>query len=196
MDFQNLIRALRSAAAADEIVVKLAKKGVPVLTFDISTPLGPILQDVPVTILSAVRLAECGEPGIEVVRGFTLPTLVKLHSVVEHMRGLGTRLELRASVGEHHGSLCVQMLTDNVSVATTYEKLPRALMSSDDVPGPEVQEFSATVDVRNLRCALFGHQVVPKHALCFILKTCVMIHLMGDGDGSASISYYVPRLLD
>lgn len=198
MDLQNLIRALRSAAAADEITVKLAKKGVPVLTFDIATPLGPILQDVPVSVLSAARLAECVEPVIESVCGFTLPTLTRLHAFIERMRGLGNRIELLATVGERHSELCVQMLTDNVSVATSYQKLARAGMVGDEesVSELEVEKFSASVDLRNLRCALFGHQLAPKHALCFILKTCVMVHLMGDGDGSADVSYYIPKFFD
>jgi hypothetical protein len=199
MDLQNLIRALRSAAAADDVLVKLAKKGVPVLTFEIRTHLGPIMQDVPVTVMSAARLAECVEPEVESgVRGFTLPTLTRLHSVVERMRGLGTRLELQAEVGERFASLSVQMLTDNVSVATTYRQLPRAsMMDTSGVADPDGSRevaFEATVDLKNLRCALFGHQVQPKHGICFILRHCVLVHLMGDGDGAVDVSYYIPKL--
>lgn len=199
MDLQNLIRALRSAACADEVHVKLAKKGVPVLTFEIRTHLGPIMQDVPVTVMSAARLAECVEPEIEIeVRGFTLPNLSRLYTVVERMKGLGTRLELYAEVGERFASLAVQMLTDNVSVSTTYEKLPRASMMANngdtDADGDKTVGSQGTVDLKNLRCTLFGHQIQPKHAICFILRHCVLVHLMGDGPSSVNISYYVPKV--
>jgi Hus1-like protein len=199
MDLQNLIRALRSAAAADEVHVKLAKKGVPVLTFEIRTHLGPIMQDVPVTVMSAARLAECIEPEVETgVRGFTLPNLTRLYSVVERMKGLGTRLQLVAGIGERFASLAVQMLTDNVSVSTKYEHLPRASMmdanGNMDTDGDTKVGSEGMVDLKNLRCALFGHQIQPKHAICFILRHCVLVHLMGDGRGSVDISYYIPKL--
>lgn len=191
--------SLRSASAADEVVVKLAKKGVPVLTFEIRTHLGPIMQDVPVTVLSAVRLAECCEPEVETdVGGFTLPTLTRLHSVVERMKGLGTRLELEASIGERHAVLSIHMLTDSVSVSTTYRQLPRANMmdgtgSAAAVAQPENGPHKATMDLKNFSKSLYGHLIQPKHAICFILRHCVLVHLMGND--SMDVSYYIPRLL-
>lgn len=199
MDLQNLTRALRSASSADEVHVKLAKKGVPVLTFEIRTHLGPIMQDVPVTVMSAARLAECREPEVETrVRGFTLPNLSRLYNVVERMKGLGTRMELLAEIGERFASLAVQMLTDNVSVSTVYEKLPIASMSFEtetaESPGEELVQSDCTVDLKNLRGALYGYQIQPKHGICFILRNCVLVHLMGDGSSSADISYYIPLI--
>lgn len=200
MDLQNLIRALRSAAAADEVHVKLAKKGVPVLTFEIRTHLGPIMQDVPVTVMSAGRLADCVEPSVESgVRGFTLPALARLHGFVERMRGLGSRLELHAKIGERFGNLSVQMLNENVSIATEYQRLPRASMGDEDGAAPgdaeDVVRLECTVDLKNLRCALFGHMLQPKHGMCFILKHSVLVHLMGDGDQAVDVSYFIPQLL-
>jgi hypothetical protein len=192
-----LFDRLRSASAADEVVVKLAKKGVPVLTFEIGTHLGPILQDVPVNVLSAVRLAECCEPEVETgVQGLTLPTLGKLYSVVERMKGLGTRVELSAQIGERQAELSLRVLTDSVTVATTYGQLPRASMT--DAGGGPVEEsaeqdsvFDATVDVRNLSRSLYGYLIQPRHAICFILRRCVLVHLMGT-DGM-DVSYYIPK---
>lgn len=198
MDLQNLIRALRSAAAADEVHVKLAKKGVPVLTFEIRTCLGPIMQDVPVTVMSAGRLADCVEPTIESgVRGFTLPALGRLYGSVDRMRGLGTRLELHAKIGDRFGNLSVQMLNENVSIATEYQRLPRASMGDEEGVVPESEDdvvrLECTVDLKNLKSALHGHTLQPKHGMCFILKHSVLIHLMGDGARAADVSYFIPR---
>jgi hypothetical protein len=155
------------------------------------------LQDVPVTVLSAVRLAECCEPEVETgVRGFTLPTLTKLHSVVERMKGLGTRLELDAKIGERNACLAIRMLTDNVSVSTTYRQLPRASMTdaSGAVEGDDEKEheFEATVDLKNLSRALYAHHILPKHAICFILRSCILVHLMGSD--AMDVSYYIPTI--
>jgi Hus1-like protein len=168
-----------------------------VLTFEIGTHLGPILQDVPVTVLSAVRLAECCEPDVETgVQGMTLPTLNKLYSVVERMKGLGSRVELAAHIGERHAELSLRVLTDSVSVATTYGHLPRASMTdAGGAAGEETGErettFDATVDLRNLSRSLYGYHIQPKHAICFILRHCVLVHLMGN-DGM-DVSYYIPK---
>jgi hypothetical protein len=155
------------------------------------------MQDVPVTVMSAVRLAECCEPEVETgVRGFTLPTLTKLHSVVERMKGLGTRLELNARIGEHNASLAIRMLTDNVSVSTSYKQLPRASMTdgSNDAVVEDDKEhmFDATVDLKNMSRALYAHHIQPKHAICFILRSCILVHLMGNNE--LDVSYYVPTV--
>lgn len=192
MDVQNLIRALRSASAADVIVIKLAKKGVPVLTFELVTPLGPIVQDIPVVVLSAVRLAEYQPPEHDYVRGFALPPLAKLHTVVERMKFLSNSLQLSVQMSEEKATFDLRVLTDNVSVSTTYNQLSLASYDQDHTQSETVQsELEATVDVRNFSRSLHGHLVQPTHAVCFIHPNCVMVHLMVPLD--ASITYYIPR---
>lgn len=198
MDMQNLLRALRSAAAADEILIKLSKKGVPVLAFEIRTPLGPILQDIPVVVLSAVRLAEFQEPEHEYIKGFTLPPLGKLHTVVDRMKGLSSELLLKAQLIDQKASLMLKVLTDAVSVSTTYTDL--ALVSYDGEEQTTQMEtqtdadetsLEALVDLKYFSRSLYGHQVQPTHVVCFIRPNCVMIHLMIPWD--VGITYYIPR---
>lgn len=195
LDMNNLMRALRSASAADHIVVKLTKKGVPVLTFEISTPLGPILQDIPVVVLSAVRLAEFQEPHHEQTHGLALPPLAKLHNMVDRMKALSQTLYLDAQLRSQNAVLSLRVTTDMVSVSTTYTGLT---VASYDFEESELQLHSsrqatltAIVDMRNFSRCLHGHQVQPTHALCFIHPTCVMLHLMLPCD--VTISYFVPR---
>lgn len=198
MDMQNLLRALRSAAAADEILIKLSKKGVPVLAFEIRTPLGPILQDIPVLVLSAVRLAEFHEPEQEYIKGFTLPALGKLHTVVDRMKGLSSELQLKAMLVEQKASLSLQVQTDSVSVSTTYSDLSLASYDAEEQtnsvesqPISEETTLEAMVDLKSFSRSLYGHQVQPTHAICFIRPDCVMIHLMIPWD--VGITYYIPR---
>ena len=185
---------IRSCSAADEVVVKLSKKGGPVLTFEIRTPLGPILQDVPVTVLSAIRLAECSEPDNESVVGFTLPALSKLHSVVERMKGIGNELEIDAEIGLEKAELLLGVRTDLVTVSSRYKDLNRASFGAEgqsEVDGDEVERRRAVVDRRNFSRCMHGHQVQPKHAICFVFQNSVMIHLMGSWD--VTLTYYMPK---
>lgn len=186
---------MRSAAAADEVTAKLSKKGVPVLTFEINTPMGPILQDIPVTVLSAVRLSECCEPAFESVVGFTLPALGKLYSLVDRLKGVGVMVEINATIGAKAATMSLKVLTDVVSVTTTYKDLARAQMAEAE-ENPEIENeeeiAQATVDLRHLSRAFYAHQVAPKHALCFLTSHCVLVHLMA---GDANVSYYIPTQL-
>lgn len=197
MDMQNLLRALRSAASADEIVIKLSKKGVPVLAFEIRTSLGPILQDIPVVVLSAIRLAEYHEPAQEYIKGFTLPPLGKLHTVVDRMKGLSSELLLKAKLVQQKACLTMQVETDSVSVSTTYADLALASYDEEQTNASESQLDSdgsmldAIVDLKSFSRSLYGHQVQPTHAICFIRPNCVMIHLMIPWD--VGITYYIPR---
>lgn len=198
MDMQNLLRALRSAAAADEILIKLSKKGVPVLTFEIRTPLGPILQDIPVIVLSAVRLAEFNEPEHEYIKGFTLPPLGKLHTVVDRMKGLSNELHLNARLLEQKASLSLRVLTHSVSVSTTYNDLSLASYDAEEggagaesLPETIDASLEAAVELKSFNRSLYGHQVQPTHAICFIRPSCVMVHLVVPW--GVGITYYIPR---
>lgn len=174
--------------------MKLAKKGGPVLTFDIRTPLGPILQDVPVTVLSAIRLSECSEPDNESVVGFTLPALSKLYSVVDRMKGISNELEIEAQIGNEKADLSLGVRTDMVTVSSKYKDLNRASFGAEgqsEVDGEEIETRQAVVDRRNFSRCLHGYHVQPKHAICFVFQNSVMVHLMGSWD--VTLTYYMPK---
>lgn len=167
------------------------------LTFEIRTPLGPILQDVPVTVLSAIRVAECSEPENESVVGFTLPPLGKLHSVIERMKGLGNELEIDATVAEEAAQLSLGVQTDMVTVRTQYKELVRASFGAQgqsEVDNTETVRSRALVDRRNFSRCLYGHNLQPKHAICFVFQNSVMIHLQ-HAVGNVQISFYLPKRL-
>ncbi|PXF46435.1 Checkpoint protein hus1-like [Gracilariopsis chorda] len=196
MDMQNLLRALRSATAADHILIKLAKKGVPVLAFEMMTPLGPIMQDIPVVVLSAIRLSEYQPPDHDRVSGFALPPLAKIHTLVDRMKVLCNSLHLKAILYDDRAKLSLGIDTDTASISAMFTDLSIASYEDDEshqeqqrsTPIPEVE---AVVDLRNFSRCLFGHQAQPLHATCFIHSHYVMVHLTVSSD--ISISYYIPR---
>ena len=177
--------------------MKLSKKGAPVLTFEIRTVLGPILQDVPVSVLSPVRLAECCEPENESITGFTLPPLVKMHTVLERMKTLGNDIELDAVIEDERATLSLGVTTELATVRTKYADLNRASFGAEgqsEVDADENMRRRAVVDRRNLARCVNGHQLQPKHAICFIFGNSVMIHLM-EALGNVHISYYLLKRL-
>lgn len=199
LDMANLIRALRSATAADLVLIKLTKKGVPVLTFEIATPLGPIMQDIPVTVLSVVRLAEYQEPHHAGVPGFTLPPLAKLHTLVDRIKALSNSLHLQARVENSKATLSLRVRTDMVSVSSSFDDLTGATVVETHEPdhyeiGQSNNTFNAVVDIKNFSRCLHGHQVQPTHAVCFIHPSCVVVHLEVPSD--VIITYYIPRRID
>ncbi|CAN8070810.1 unnamed protein product [Agarophyton chilense] len=195
MDMQNFLGALRSASAADHITIKLAKKRVPVLTFEMITALGPIMQDIPVVVLSAIRLSEYQPPEHDKITGFALPALSKIHALVDRMKVLCNTLRLQATLEEDRAKLLLGIDTDTVSISATFTDLSIASYE-DDESIQEQRETPASgqealVDLRNFSRCLFGHQAQPLHATCFIHPHYVMVHLTVSAD--VSISYYIPR---
>lgn len=195
LDMQNLIRAVRSASAADYVLLKLTKKNVPALTFEITTPLGPILQDVPVTVLSAVRLAEYQEMQHPQTLGLALPPLLKLHTLVDRMKALSASLSIVVRLNSNKATLSLRAVTDMVDVNSTFSDLAVAGYDFEDSElerhetGEVVTE--AIVDMKAFGRSLHGFQVTPDHAYCFIYPSCVLIHL--ELPHEVSIVYVIPR---
>uniref|UniRef100_A0A7S3A7K8 Checkpoint protein n=1 Tax=Rhodosorus marinus TaxID=101924 RepID=A0A7S3A7K8_9RHOD len=191
VDLQNLDRALKSAAGGDAVVIKLAKKGVPVLTFDIRTALGPILQDLPVSIMSSTRLEECQEPDSATLQGVVLPSLANLCSVVERLKALGNHASIKTVVGER-SSFTIEAASDAANLSASYDGIEHArhnrqnfsaptgypLWCADEInlcAGLEVEpsssmgdarECEVELEVKNFGKALFAHQILPDQVLC------------------------------
>lgn len=247
LDLYNLIRALRSAASAEEVVVRLAKKGVPVLTFEIRSHLGNIVQDVPVNVLSAGRLLEYREPATETDARGVVVTPGRVCAAVEKMRafargagaGSGAEAVVELEMEIHRpsaaaaaattavrpppgrsdvGSLRVGVFSDTVEVRASYTRLKIASMDGGSGGGGEHHHHhrdnhqgnaettepgederalrdggtikrTAAVDVRHFSRALQAHAVVPKHAFCFLLESCVLVHFPGS---DMELSCYLP----
>uniref|UniRef100_A0A7S3A5Z2 Checkpoint protein n=1 Tax=Rhodosorus marinus TaxID=101924 RepID=A0A7S3A5Z2_9RHOD len=161
VDLQNLDRALKSAAGGDAVVIKLAKKGVPVLTFDIRTALGPILQDLPVSIMSSTRLEECQEPDSATLQGVVLPSLANLCSVVERLKALGNHASIKTVVGER-SSFTIEAASDAANLSASYDGLEVEPSSSMG----DARECEVELEVKNFGKALFAHQILPDQVLC------------------------------
>lgn len=206
MEVANLTKALQSAVSAQEVLVKLAKKGVPVLTFEITTALGVIMQDVPVYVLTPAHLAGCVEPETPAEPGVVLPPLAKMFHVVDRMRTLGTTLQLHVVI-QSSAVLTLRVTAGGevschfpghdgaghypgVAIKTTYQGLYRATMESESTASetlPRV-EAAVAVDVKHFSRALFGHTIAPEHAFCFVFSSFVLVHLPAEG---ATLSYFV-----
>ncbi|OSX68281.1 hypothetical protein BU14_3090s0001, partial [Porphyra umbilicalis] len=188
MEVANLTKTLQSALSAQDVLVKLAKKGVPVLTFEITTALGVIMQDVPVYVLTPAHLAACVEPETPTEPGVVLPPLAKMFHVVDRMRPLGHLLGLDVDI-QAQATLTLSVEGVNVDIRTSYAGLFRATMETEPTAGSLPQVVAGVhVDVKNFSRALFGHTVTPDHAFCFVFPAFVLVHLPAEG---VTLSYFV-----
>jgi len=186
VDLQNMDRALKSAAGGDEVVIKLAKKGVPVLTFDIRTALGPIVQDIPVSIVSSTRLEECREVEIATLPGVVLPSLANLCSVVERLKSLGNHASIKTVIGER-SSFSIEASSDAANLSASYEGLEADPSSSTS----EARESEVELEVKNFGKALFAHQILPDQVLCYLLRNNALIKVFAE---AVQINYHIPVL--
>lgn len=175
------------------MTIKLSKKGGPVLNFEILTPLGPILQDVPVNVLSAIRLQECAEPFTEAINGFMLPKFPVLHSVLERFKGLGNDLIIEADVKEESADMALAVRTDMISVCTAFNNLRRATFGGygNTEQLAEPAEYKALIDRRNFARCVYAEALTPQYTICFVFNNSVLLHVLG-GWG-VTMSYYIPK---
>ncbi|KAA8500076.1 hypothetical protein FVE85_7661 [Porphyridium purpureum] len=142
LEIGGLLRALRSAQkhSAELMLVKLSKKDVEVLAFDIYTAHTMALaQDVPVRVLNAVQLSNCSAPALQ--RGadsmglWLPPALIRqMYFKADKMRALDSpiRIECKcpnlAAMGElDRASSQITLEVDNelVNMRATFTELER-----------------------------------------------------------------------
>mmetsp|Transcript_9878 Transcript_9878/g.30180 ORF Transcript_9878/g.30180 Transcript_9878/m.30180 type:complete len:275 (+) Transcript_9878:492-1316(+) len=184
----NLERSLKSASAGEKVLVRLRKRGISILSFEMDTALGTIVQEIPVKILNAVEAAQCRKPPVPSVRGIGLPPLNKLSAVVDRLKSLGSRLHLQMLIG-NTARLSLEVVSEAVNVTVVFEALsPSPAMLNQTVEDVE-GTFGTEVDVKNLSKALQVHQIMADRAYCFVQPQCLVIDVPA---GDVDIVYYIP----
>lgn len=189
----NLSRALKSCDKAQRAVVKLAKKaGRAFLTFDIAADGLTAVQDVPVSVQTPERLAECQEPELaEPSVKLKMPPLRSLRAVVERMRQVGDELTVTATRG---GDLQLCVASDLVTVRTFYRGL--ALRRPDEAEaGDDDAETSACMSIRKFSNILQCHQLNAHFVLgCVVEGAAFVLYVRMRGERGA-VTYYIPLIL-
>ncbi|KAH8118180.1 cell cycle checkpoint [Phellopilus nigrolimitatus] len=221
---EALLAALRSAAGAPEVVLKLAKKhGHAVLAFEIALARGPsafggsgggrrgalVAHDVLVDVLRPADIARlkeplCPEPDIHIL----LPPLQKLRTVAEHLRTMADVLGVHAS---RRGALRLSVAADAVRVETQWtrctipnmatqepsqagEEEAREEPESEPEPG---QMFGVHLSVRAFLKFLSSHVVSTTTIACICEDHCMILYVyIGDvADAGGVLTFYIPARL-
>ncbi|KAI0058796.1 cell cycle checkpoint [Artomyces pyxidatus] len=219
-----LSQALRSAAAehtgAEEVVMKLAKKrDVPVLSFEIfgATRMGrrvKVAHDVRIEIMKpgdVERLKEpmCPEPDVHIL----LPSLVKVRTIVEHLRALSDVIAFRANGS---GKLQISAATESAKMDIGWEGCANPRMGTHDLlspsdrryaaeeeedenekPDPE-QMFGVLVHTRSFLKFLNAHIVSNTTIACVCQNHCLILYVyIGEvADAGGVLTFYIPAVLD
>ncbi|OMJ09373.1 Checkpoint protein hus1 [Smittium culicis] len=129
LEFQieNLLRALRSAQNAENVVIRLTKKNkIPLLSLVISSysragrPI-MITQDIPIRILTPMQMSHVKEPSLPSADVYILlPQINSLRSVAERMKTINDYISISAN---NNGELILTSTSDLVDIQTFYKGL-------------------------------------------------------------------------
>ena len=190
IELDHMARALRSAAAAVSVIVKLAKRGAQaVLTFDMQrsqqSELTSTFQDVPVKVEHVSKLQDCAEPDVpEPACKVLLPKLRVLSRVLDKLKTLSDELTIEAS--DARGEMQVAIRTDLCSVRTFFKNLKldpsssaaaaaAAAVSTASTPLPHdvcALQLSAKKLSNALHCAVLN----PRHVVaCLVCSAYSLI---------------------
>ncbi|KAG8704508.1 hypothetical protein FRC09_003491 [Ceratobasidium sp. 395] len=173
---EPLSQALRSASAAHEVIVKLAKKN------DQPSRQGKkmlVTHDVRITVMKAADMEQvkeplCPPPDLHII----LPSLKGLRTIVEHMQHLSDVVAFSAT---RSGELVLAIQTDDVRVSTAWEGCLRPTIEGEPPEDPENdenrdQKFGALLAVKSLLKFLTVHMFSSSTVACRC--TVVMFALM------------------
>ncbi|KAH7341287.1 cell cycle checkpoint [Rhizoctonia solani] len=203
---EPLSQALRSASAAQDVIVKLAKKNdQPVFSFEAQTESRQgkkmlVTHDVRITVMKATEIEQvkeplCPPPDLHII----LPPLKELRTIVEHMQRLSDVVAISATPG---GELVLAIQTDDVRVSTAWENCQRPTVEGE-APNPEHendpdQKYGALVAVKSLikflTCHMFSNSTVASICANFCIIMYVYIGSVTDTGGI--ITFYIPARLD
>ncbi|KAF8602854.1 cell cycle checkpoint [Ceratobasidium sp. AG-I] len=203
---EPLSQALRSASAAQDVVVKLAKKNdQPVFSFEAQTESRQgkkmlVTHDVRITVMKTADMEQvkeplCPQPDLHLI----LPSLKNLRTIVEHMQHLSDVVAISAT---RRGELVLAIQTDDVRVSTAWEGCLRPTIEGEAAQGEEGedqdQKFGALVAVKSflkfLTCHMFSNSTVA--SICANYCIIMYVYIGEVGDTGGVITFYIPARLD
>ncbi|XP_075747929.1 checkpoint protein HUS1-like [Rhipicephalus microplus] len=187
----HIVKALKSAAAARSLKVKLTKRQTPCLSFEIEMPSlvstsRTVVHDVPVSVIPRRLWNNFAQPDVEEGDIVThMPSLKVMKNVVDKMKNLSSYATLTIS-RDHAMTLSVQ--TDMVTVTTHFRGLQFPL--SRDGTITHDGSYEARIDLRKLVPVLLAQQLNPRQVTCKIAhkKLC---HITFNHD-HGSLQYLLP----
>ena len=193
---KTLVSLKSTTAPARSVKVKLTKKNVPCLTFEVELPGNDpttsrmCIHDIPVTVLGRNVFKDYQEPTMPPFDvSICLPDTRKLKHLMERFSKLGKAVTITAS---KQGSLSLKVESDEGEFCTQYPDVKVPVFRDDTLPWrrPDtqqdpLQEASVRIDLKRLSLFLAGETLQPKRAIANIVDREV-IH------SDLTLPYYKP----
>ena len=187
---KTLVSLKSATAPARSVKVKLTKKNVPCLTFEVELPGNDpttsrmCIHDIPVTVLGRNVFKDYQEPSMPPFDvSICLPDTRKLKHLMERFSKLGRAVTITAS---KQGSLSLKVESDEGEFCTRYPDVKVPVFRDDTLPWrrPDtqqdpLQEASVRVDLKRLSLFLAGETLQPKRAIANIVDREVISHILG-----------------
>eukprot|EP00658_Telonema_sp_P-2_P068928 TRINITY_DN5795_c0_g1_i1.p1 TRINITY_DN5795_c0_g1~~TRINITY_DN5795_c0_g1_i1.p1 ORF type:complete len:212 (+),score=41.11 TRINITY_DN5795_c0_g1_i1:391-1026(+) len=194
---ETLLRAVRAASNAGELVMRLSKKNlgrgsqpVPCLTLDMDLQtdggIAKIVHDIPIKMLNRSSFGAFVEPRFPTAKvEIYMPPLKTFRAVTDRLRNVSPQIMLRANM---RGELHISAADVSVRAEISFEGLATAQPQDREV-NPE-DSVSVKVDLKKLARVLYGDRMQSTDCIaCFHEDEAVALHFLQD---SLFTSYYVP----
>jgi len=194
---ENICRALKSANNAKCLKVKLTKKQVPCLTFEIELPSlmsssRAVTHDIPVHVIPRQSWKDYQEPEMPNFHVcLCMPPLSKLKNITERLKNLSHYLKI---CGNQKGYMMLQVETELVTARTSFQGLEVPEFDEDSQAPSKSwnpEEFAcARIDIKKFSQFLCGQQINPYKVICNIIHNqAVHFFIVHD---NLSLQYFIP----
>ncbi|XP_046852078.1 checkpoint protein HUS1-like isoform X2 [Xenia sp. Carnegie-2017] len=195
---ENLVKAMRSAANAQMVKIKLTNKVTPCLTFEISLPSmvrsRKLIHDTPVTVIRQAEWDDYQEPQLQQYDiSICMPSLKTVKNIVDKMKQFNSQIVISAN---SRGCMTLKVATDLVTTTTYFkglevEDLGNHSNASNCSNTPRTTE--ATLDIKKFLAFFHGQNINPTKVICNISdQRTVHFHLTQD---DFSLEYLIPAIV-
>lgn len=198
---KTLVSLKSATAPARSVKVKLTKKTVPCLTFEVELPGNDpttsrmCIHDIPVTVLGRNVFKDYQEPTMPPFDvSICLPDTRKLKHLMERFSKLGRAVTITAG---KQGSLSLKVESDEGEFCTRYPDVKVPVYRDDTLPWrrpdtqqDSLQEASVRVDLKRLSLFLAGETLQPKRAIANIVDREVLHMFFVHED--LLVQYFIP----
>jgi len=196
---ENICRALKSAHNAKSLKIKLTKKQLPCLTFEIELPSlrsksQMVTHDIPVSVIPVRLWSEFLEPEMPDFHVcICMPSLKVLKNIGEKLKNISSYVTLHAN---QLGVMKFSTETELVSTRLTFTGLETPKLDEDSqAPSnswPQNEFASVRIDIKKLLQLFASQQINPFKVVCNVINNSAVHFFIVHDD--ISLQYFIPAV--
>lgn len=217
LESDDFFRAVKSASDAKHLRMKLTRKNVPYLTFELKFPSATsrmVMHDVPVRVVPPRLWKEYAQPTLHFPdSSIFLPPVKVLHKVLNSMKNMLLKHVTLAANNEGHA--IVKIESDVVTVSTHFEDLSRPDFDDEEMkvlklidPLPDADDdgvynnnenrrpdkfYSVRIDLKTLSQFLSNQQIIFCRLIANIVNNkCLHVLIVNE---EFNLQYFIPAVM-